>query len=131
MRGQYLTAPVLQSVPRILESLKQKKSGQTAPRIIGVATKDMLVLGLADENRAKFRTFQPNPRRAYYISTHQFQDIGEHVVYDFTADAAPEMIKIFKETKLFSELTDYIGSAAACISNGKLDLACDNHGYQA
>jgi len=68
--------------------LKQKKNEKTTPRIVGVATNDMLVLGLADERRKGLKTFQANPGRAYYISTYQLQNIGEHSVEDFGRQCA-------------------------------------------
>jgi len=109
----------------ILEVLGHEKDEQKTPRIIGVAGENELVLAVASERGLDIKKFQAQPGKAYYVSTYQLQEVGKHTVEDFTVTNALEMIKTFKETEPFRGFTNYIGSATANFSHGKLDLACD------
>jgi hypothetical protein len=79
-------------------------------------------LGLIGENGLNLKTFEPYPGKAFFVSTSQLQEVGEHIVKDFKAENAIEMIRL-KEMTPFNKFTNYLG--AAVLFNGRFDLACD------
>ena len=91
---------------------------------MGIASTDELMLGLASEKGLDVKMFQAEPGKAYYVST-KFVEVGKYFLEDFSAQTALQMINIFKETEPFRGFTYYLGSAAANLIQGKLDLACD------
>lgn len=111
-------------VSEILQVLGCERDEQKTPRILGIASTDELMLGLASEKGLDVKMFQAEPGKAYYVST-KFVEVGKYFLEDFSAQTALQMINIFKETEPFRGFTDYLGSAAANLIQGKLDLACD------
>lgn len=112
-------------ISEILGVLGYEKDEQKTPRVIGVAGEDELILGLVSEKGLDIKRFEPSPGRAYYVSTYQMQQVGKHYIEGFTAENALAMINILKKEDPFSTFTNYLGSAAANLSHGRLDLACD------
>ena len=112
-------------ISEILGVLGHENDEQKTPRIAGIATEDELILGLVSEKGLDIERFEPQPGRAYYVATYQIQQVGKHSIERFTAENALATINILKKEDPFSNFTEYLGSAAANLSHGRLDLACD------
>ncbi len=112
-------------VSAILEVLGYEKDEKKTPRIVGAVGENGLILGLISEKGLNVKKLEAQPGRAYYVSTYQFQEVGKHFIEDFDAENGLDMIRILKETEPFCNFTDYVGSASANLTRGKLDLACD------
>jgi IMP cyclohydrolase len=130
-----LTPTTLRLMPReidlerqvltILEILRYKKDEKKIPRIVGAIGENGLILGLISEKGLNVKKFEAQLGRAYYVSPHQFQEVGKHFIEDFDVENALNMITILKETEPFCNFTDYVGSVSANLTSGKLDLSCD------
>jgi IMP cyclohydrolase len=112
-------------ISEILGVLGCERDEKKTPRIVGIASEDELILGVVSEDRLDVERFEPYPGRAYYVSTYQMQQVGKHCIEKFRAENALATIKILKMEDPFRSFTDYLGSAAANLSGGRLDLACD------
>jgi len=116
---------IMDRASEILEVLGHEQDEQRPPRILGIATEEQLILGLIGENGLDLKTFESYPGKAFFVSTSQLQEVGEHTIKDFKAENALEMIRLLKEMNPFNKFTNYLGAAAAVLFNGRLDLACD------
>lgn len=116
---------IMDRASEILNVLGHEQDEQRTPRILGIATEEQLILGLIGENGLDLKTFEPYPGKAFFVSTSQLQEVGEHIIKDFKAENALEIIRLLKEMTPFNKFTNYLGAVAAVLFNGRLDLTCD------
>ncbi|WP_455279027.1 IMP cyclohydrolase [[Eubacterium] cellulosolvens] len=116
---------IVDCASEILQVLGHEQDEQRTPRILGIVTEEQLILGLIGENGLGLKKFQPYPGKAFFVSTLQLQEVGEHIIKDFKAENALELIRLLKEMTPFNKFTNYLAAVAAVLFNGRFDLACD------
>jgi IMP cyclohydrolase len=91
---------IMNLTSEILKVLGHEKDDQRTSRILGITTEKQLILGLIGKNGLNLKTFEPYPGKAFFASTSQLQEMGEHIIKDFKAENALETIRLLKEMPL-------------------------------
>ena len=67
---------IVDRASEIFQVLGYEQDEQRTPRILVIVTEEQLILGLIGENGLDLKTFQPYPRKTFFVSTSQLQEVG-------------------------------------------------------